>query len=159
MALDRQVFQFMDRAKSASNNVRIDSNGSYNTDNRCMRLGSNTPDMEIGNACVAWPFDQVVDFFGYMIVGRIEEDRGSVTHKAPGPASDHHGSHDTHDRVHPHPAKIAARQKSRDCQHGGERVSEDMHIGRTQIVVAAMGVMVVCVAMMVMLMAMMMATR
>jgi hypothetical protein len=57
------------------------------------------------------------------------KDRGGIAHQAPGPASDHRRPDDAHDWVHPYPAQIATCQKSRDGQHRGESVGEDVHIG------------------------------
>src|SRR3546814_15246803 len=51
----------------------------------------------------------------------------------PGPARDHDGTDNTHDRIEPDPAEISTGQQGRDRKKRSKRIGEHMGVGRSQL--------------------------
>lgn len=74
MAFNCQVLQLMDGLETVTDHACIDLGAADHSDDGGMGLGTDTPDMEIGDACIPRPFNEILYFFGNMVVGRVEED-------------------------------------------------------------------------------------
>lgn len=64
----------MDRHEPVADHACIDPRTADHSDDGGMGLGTDTPDMQIGNTHIAWPFNEILYFLGNMAVGRVEED-------------------------------------------------------------------------------------
>ena len=142
--LDREVGQFMHGRQTLAYGGRIHAwNGDDANDTR-MGVRPNTPDVQIDKLGVTRSLDQFLDFLGNVLVGPIQQNGCRIPHEGPGPTGDHHATDHAHDGIEPNPPEIATCKKGDDRQNGRERVSDDVDVGGTQIVVrAAFGSMMV----------------
>src|SRR3546814_6710377 len=80
-----------------------------------MRFRSNSPDVQIGNAGTARTVvQQVAHLARDLLIACVKQHRRGVAHERPGPARDHDGTDNTHDRIEPDPAAISTGQRSEE---------------------------------------------
>ena len=111
-------------------------------DDRSARVRSHTPDVQIGDLHASQRFDTFAKRRFCILVGGIEEHGRGIAHERPRPAPDDDRADNSHNRIHPGKAKIASREQCGDREHRRQRVGEDVEIGRAQVVVMPMVVMI-----------------
>lgn len=74
MAFDCQVLQLMDGHEPLADHACIDLRTADHSDDGSMSLETDTPDMQIDDANIARPLNEILNFLGNVVVGRIKED-------------------------------------------------------------------------------------
>src|SRR3546814_3010680 len=85
----------------------------------------------------------VADRLIHSLGGWNEQNGGRGAHQGPGPASDHDSADEPHRRGHPMETKIAPCEKGRDRENRRQCVGKDMHIGRAEIIIVAVTVVMI----------------
>src|SRR3989344_3188246 len=106
--LDSQMADFVNRLQAFTNAFGVCSGLANDADDRCMRLRPNPPDMQVGDGCIAGPFNQLANFLCNLLIGLIQQDARGDTHQGPCPSRDDNGTHDAHCRIQPYPSEVAA---------------------------------------------------
>src|SRR3546814_720537 len=92
---------------------------------------------------------QVAHLARDLLIACVKQHRRGVAHERPGPARDHDGTDNTHDRIEPDPAEISTGQQGRDRKNRSKRIGEHMGVGRSQIIVLTFATMPMIVPMMI----------
>src|SRR5579872_813437 len=105
--------------------------------------------MEIGHAVSAL-LQPRGNFLRQSRIGAgVKENGASRTDKRPRPAENNDSRDQAHQRVHPDPTELPARNQADDDQHRNRGVRSYMNEGSAQVVIAVVAVMPVIVGMIV----------
>ncbi len=105
--------------------------------------GAEPPDVEIGDP-VARRFEPLPDQLGAGAARhRIEQHRGGRPDEAVGPDGDDDHAEQSGDRIEPVQVEIGGGAQRRDREHRGEGVGDHVNVGRAEIVVGVVRMIVV----------------
>ena len=91
--------------------------------------------MEVADP-VAVILERTADTVRQRTVGNdIEQDRSGIAHEPQRPAGNDERADQAHERVDPQPAIRTACEQAGDRQHRGQGISDDMQVGRAEIVI------------------------
>lgn len=112
--------------------------------------------MDIGDLCAGVFLDGADDLLDDCLRSLpVEENFTGIIEQSDSPTADENRADDSHDGVHPNPAEVFRGQQCGDGRDGGQRIGEDMNIGRTEIVVFMMRMVMTVFMRMVVVMLMM----